>query len=322
MHRLPYVLALLLALSAGAAARTAAQPQPPHRFFGPVTLDGATPPPGTAVLAFIGDRQCGTGEVRQDGRYLVDVLSTSQIPGCGTDGATITFQVGGVPARETATYRTGNITELALTAASAPPPPARRFTEAALILADPRPCMPAPCDPERAALWTGDEAAWAARGVFDPDARFEQIIIMRVDAGEPAVIGNIARILGQPYLQITRLRFAGSPPAQADEYIEVTNLGGGAQDMTGWTVRSPGRGVLARFPEAYVMNPAQSCRIYTGIVTADSCGTARFGGDDIWPDQGGVAVLYYDALDLLGAERRYSADPDNQPPQPDLQGVE
>jgi hypothetical protein len=42
----------------------------------------------------------------------------------------------------------------------------------------------------------------------------------------------------------------------------------------------------------------------------------------VWPDEAGLAVLYYEALDLLGAERRYRADASSQPPQPDLQGVD
>jgi hypothetical protein len=182
--------------------------------------------------------------------------------------------------------------------------------------------MPAPCDDNRTALWNGDAAAWAERGVTDADARFGEIILMRVQAGEPSVISNIARILGNPYMQITRVRFVGSGSAQTDEFIEITNLGGGDQDMSGWLVRSATLGQSADFPAGFVMNPGQSCRIYTGTVQADSCGTASFDSQNVWPDEAGLAILYYAALDLLGAERRYRADAGSQPPQPDLQGVE
>ena len=44
-------------------------------------------------------------------------------------------------------------------------------------------------------------------------------------------------------------------------------------------------------------------------------------GADIWPDDAGQAVLYYDALALLGDETSYSADPANQPPPPNLQAA-
>jgi hypothetical protein len=300
------------------APPVAAQPQPPNRFFGTVTLNGVTPPVNTPVLAFIAGRLCGTGRVLADGRYVVDVEDESMTAGCGRPGVTITFQVGGVPAAQTGTYQRGRFTELNLTAP--PPPGPRRYVEAFLDLADPRPCMPAPCDAERAALWNGDAAAWAAQGVMDADERFGRVIVMRVEAGEPAVIGNIARILGQPYLQITRLRFVGARAAQADEFVEITNLGGGDQDMAFWTVRSPLRDRTARFPDGFVLNPGQTCRIYTDLVAADSCGDARFGGADVWPDDAGVAVLLF--YDLVAAERRYSADPNNQPPPPNLVGVE
>lgn len=314
-----FVLFLVpLVLLAWLSTSAAAQGQPPNRFFGSVRLNGATPSTGTPVLAFIGGQQCGTGEVRSDGRYVVDVEDESRIAGCGTEGATITFTVGGVQAGQTGSYQQGTFTELTLTA------PAQaggaRFSEAVLILADPRPCMPAPCDATRTALWNGDQAAWAARGVTNDDARFGEIILMRVQAGEPSVIANIARILGQPFMQITRVRFMGSG-AQADEYIEITNLGGGDQDMGGWIVRAPG-GAVARFDAGYVMNPAQACRIYSNTVTADSCGTASFNANNVWPDGAGTAVLFFEALALPGAERRYSADPASQPAQPDLQGVE
>jgi hypothetical protein len=321
MRWIPLVLLPLFALAALVnGTNSSAQGQPPNRFFGTARLNGAVPPTGTPVTAFIGSQLCGTGDVREGGRYVVDVDDDSRTPGCGINGAAVTFRIGSTPAAQTGSYSQGAFTELNLTAPAQAGAP--RLSEAVLVLADPRPCMPAPCDPGRAALWNGDAAAWAARGVTDPDARFGEIILMRVQAGEPSVIGNIARILGNPYLQITRLRFVGTDPGQADEFIEITNLGGGDQDMSGWIVRSPARGAVARFPAGYVMNPAQSCRIYTAMVTADSCGTASFDARDVWPDDSGVAVLFYEALALPGAERRYSADPGSQPPQPDLQGVE
>jgi hypothetical protein len=319
MPRFVLVFAPLIAVLALVADGVAAQ-QPPNRFYGSVSLNGAQPPAGTPVIAFIQGRECGRGEVRDDGRYVVDVDDEATRPGCGTEGAVITFEVGGVAAGQTGVYRRGTFTELQLTAP--PQPGAQRFTTAALILADPRPCMPAPCDAEREALWNGDAAAWAARGVTDADARFGEIILMRVQAGEPSVIANIARILGNPYLQITRLRFVGSGAGQTDEFIEITNLGGGDQEMSGWIVRSPATGQVARFDAGYVMRPGQACRIYTGMVAADSCGRASFNAQNVWPDEAGLAVLYFEALDLLGAERRYRADAGTQPPQPDLQGVE
>jgi hypothetical protein len=212
----------------------------------------------------------------------------------------------------------------------AAPPAVSPVVEAALTMADPRPCIPEPlqhaCDASRSALWFGQEQAWAARGVTDADARFNETVVFRVRAGDPAAIRNIARILGTPYLKVTRVRFAGA------DFAEVTNLGGGAQAMTGWTLRSPERGLVFRFPDGFVLQPGQSqvicgfcppsCPMRADGPTDCPVPTAfqrGFGTTDVFPDGGGRVVLYYDALELLGDDTRYSADPTNQPPPPNLQ---
>lgn len=320
MRRLSHVVVPLLTLAAfaGLAGSAAAQPSPPNRFFGAATLNGTTPPSGTPVTAFIGGTLCGTGQVGDNGRYSVDVADASQTAGCGSPGATITFRVGGVDASQRGTYQQGFFTQLDLTAPAQPG--ANRFREAALSLADPRPCIPdagqTACDANRLLLWNGDARAWAARGVTDGDARFNETVVFRVRAGDPAAISNIARFLDAPYVKITRLRFSGN------EFIEVTNLGGGSQDMTTWIVRTIDRGLTARFPDGYVLNPGQSCRFYSGATASDSCGDAAFNVADVWPDDGGTATLFFEGLALPGDNTRYSADPTNQPPPPNLQGVE
>jgi hypothetical protein len=319
MRVVPRVLLpiVLLATAAGLAAPATAQPAPPNRFFGTARLNGTTPPAGTPVTAYINNQLCGTGQVRDDGRYVVDVVDAAQMAGCGTPGATITFQIGGVQTGQTGTYQRGFFTELNLTAPATARAP---FVESSLFLGDPRPCIPeqgqTACDATRLALWNGEADAWAARGVTDPDARFNETVVFRVEAGDPGAIRNIARILGWPYLKITDLRFGGN------EFIEITNLGGGDQDMTGWIVQAIDRGKVVSFPDGFVMAAGQSCRIYSGVTAADSCGNASFDTTDVWPDDAGTAVLFYAALALPGDQTRYSADPNNQPPPPNLQGVQ
>lgn len=192
---------------------------------------------------------------------------------------------------------------------------------AALDLAEQRPCIPEPgqpvCDPVRSSLWNGDASAWTARGVTDPDARFNETVVFRVRAGDPAAIANIARILGWPYLKVTRVRFTG------DEFVEVTNLGGGAQDVTGWTLRSPERATVYRLPAGVTLQPGQVCTLHTttGPPPLNPGGVCRFftNTPDVWPDDAGEIVLRYDALDLLADATRYSANPSEQPPPPHLQ---
>ncbi|MGE3601653.1 MAG: BsuPI-related putative proteinase inhibitor, partial [Dehalococcoidia bacterium] len=200
-------------------------------------------------------------------------------------------------------------------------PAGARYAESALNLGELRPCIPvsgAPsCDFNRLALWNGDAEAWAGRGVTDPDARFNETVVFRVRAADPAAIRNIARILGWPYLQITHLKFAGTGP----EHVEITNLGGGSQDVGGWTLRSPERNAVVGLPAVLVMAPNQSCRVYSAAAQSDACGGVRFPDGDVWPDTAGRAVLYADPIDLPAADTRYAADSASQPPPPNLQGV-
>jgi hypothetical protein len=315
------VLVMTASLALGLPVVAGAQRLPPHRFFGRVTLNGGIPPVATSVEAFIGNTRCGSGQTSSGGNYVLDVDHATSTPGCGTGGATITFRVSGITASQTATFRDGGYEQLDLTASGV----AGAFSIAVLSLADPRPCIPEAgqrrCDAERESLWNGEADAWARRGVTDPDARFNETVVFRIRASDPAVISIIARFLAAPYLQVTRVRFVGTAAGQADEYAEVSNLGGGDQDMGGWTLRSPLRNAVFRFPEGFVMTPGRTCRIYTGAPQDNSCGLAGFNSQDVWPDSAGQVVLFFDALALPGADTLYSADPNNQPPPPNLQGM-
>jgi hypothetical protein len=209
------------------------------------------------------------------------------------------------------------------------PGTAPAFVEAALDLGDPRPCIPEAgqrmCDATRAALWSGDARAWADLAVTVADDVFIQTVLRRVNAGDPAAIGNIARILGSPYLKVTRVRFGGA------DFATVTNLGGGPQEMTGWTLRSPGRNLTFRFPDGFVMQPGRervvcglcmpSCPVPPTGPCAPDAFQRGFGTTDVFPDDAGRVVLFYDELDLPGDDTMYNADPNNQPPPPYLQGV-
>jgi hypothetical protein len=289
------------------------------------------------LAVYIGNTECGTYQTITSGRYQIDVLPFSLRMGCGRGGEPVIFRVGDRVATQMPMFRTGGFEELNITfGAGGPlptptPPPTPMpmpmgFNAATLDLnLDRRPCIPEPgqsmCDATRQALWNGEAAAWAARGVTDPDARFNETVVFRVNAQDPAVIAIIARFLQAPYLQVTFIKFRGSDPGQTDEYVEVTNLGGGSQNMTGWILRSPQTGKVYNFPPGFVMQGGQVCRVYTGAPRPDSCGSTSFGDTDVWPDTMGQVILFYEALQLPAASPLYSADPNNQPPPPNLVGV-
>lgn len=114
---------LMLTISGSfAATDVAAQspPTPPSRFVGTVTVDGQPVVAGTVVEARIGSASCGvTATFTQGGaaRYAVDVeaLEPGNSPNCGTDGATVTFFVGGRLAQQTGSWRNFDINIVNLT---------------------------------------------------------------------------------------------------------------------------------------------------------------------------------------------------------------
>ncbi len=115
------VAAVVALVSSLMVASVAAQPPtPPNRYFGDVTLDGAPAPAGTNVSASIGGNVCGQTTVAADSTYVLDVVSSGQTAGCGTEGAAVDFSVGGSPAGS-GTWSSGQFTELDLAGAAAPP---------------------------------------------------------------------------------------------------------------------------------------------------------------------------------------------------------
>lgn len=129
-------------------------------------------------------------------------------------------------------------------AAAAPPSPAPTPTAAEVVV--PRDlsgrCIPEPgrtaCDPLRAALWSGDPAAWrewaAARGEPPPTSAQVQAatIILRLSAGDPAARIDLARATGQPLPLITAVRLRLLDGRALVTGLEISNLGAQAADLS------------------------------------------------------------------------------------------
>ena len=115
------VAAVVALISSLMVASVSAQPPtPPNRLFGNVTLDGAPASAGTNVTATIGGNVCGQTTVKADATYVLDVVSSGQTAGCGTEGASVSLTVGGSPAGS-ANWSSGQFTELDLAGQAAPP---------------------------------------------------------------------------------------------------------------------------------------------------------------------------------------------------------
>ncbi len=119
------VLGVLLVGFSGAfgvnEAEAQSPPNPPSRFAGSVTVDGAPVTPGTVITAQIGSATCGATSTFNSGaeaRYVLDVpaLAPGAEANCGTDGATVVFYIGALKANETGSWRNFDLNTLNLTA--------------------------------------------------------------------------------------------------------------------------------------------------------------------------------------------------------------
>lgn len=123
--KLRRLAAATVAAAIGAAmvvniAAAQSPPNPPSRFVGTVSVNGQPAAAGTVVEARIGAATCGTTTVftaSGQSRYTLDspALDPTQAPGCGADGSTVTFFVGGQQAGQTGVWRNYQLNTVDLT---------------------------------------------------------------------------------------------------------------------------------------------------------------------------------------------------------------
>ena len=207
---------------------------------------------------------------------------------------------------------------------SAPPPAgAGVAVEATLNLDEHRPCIPVKglrqCDVIRAALWNGDPGAWSGRGIFHDDDRFAATVLYRLDAGDPATVSYFAKSLNQPYLRISRVRFADG------QEITLTNLGGGTQNLAGWTLSSESAGLLYSFRNGVSVDEGGQCTVsFSGSEAAlggDGCrgtDTAAIPSTTRLSERLDTLVLRDARYSLTADVIAYNADPRAQPAPPNL----
>jgi hypothetical protein len=156
-----------------------------------------------------------------------------------------------------------------------------------------------------------------------PDQTFDATLSFRVEAGDPGAISAIAQALGWPHVRILASRYRGVTANELDEWVEVKNLGGGSQDMTQWSVRVEGTNIRWTFQDGFTLQPGQACKFYTGAPMADPCpGSSNVATSGVLPNTSGTLTLWVDFLDLLAIRTSYNADPNMQPPPPNLQGFD
>ena len=95
-------------------------------------------------------------------------------------------------------------------------------------------------------------------------------------------------------VEITYIFYDGLVPrAESDEYVEITNLGDQAQDLTRWELMDISEGYPSFIFPSYILAPGESIRVYTNEYHPKWGGFSFEYGRAIWnnsePD---IAVLY------------------------------
>ena len=100
-------------------------------------------------------------------------------------------------------------------------------------------------------------------------------------------------------VQITYIFYDGVVPiVESDEYAEITNQGASAVNLQGWRLNAGGPGQDFYFPR-FMLNPGQSCRIYTNEFHPEHCGFNFERGSALWKNSGDCGYLYDDIGALM-----------------------
>lgn len=94
-------------------------------------------------------------------------------------------------------------------------------------------------------------------------------------------------------IRISCIRFDGEVPrSESDEYVEIANLGNGAQQLVGWVLQDVTTGHPSfTFPD-WDLEPGEAVRVYTNEIHPESGGFSFDRGSAVWSNSGaGTAEL-------------------------------
>ena len=98
---------------------------------------------------------------------------------------------------------------------------------------------------------------------------------------------------GTPDVQITTIFFDGEvKQTEADEYVEIANLGGASQDLSGWKLVDTADGTPEFEFAEYLLEPGARIRVYTNEAHPEWGGFSFGRGTAVWsncePDTAGL----------------------------------
>ena len=97
------------------------------------------------------------------------------------------------------------------------------------------------------------------------------------------------------------------PQTEADEYVEIVNLGSGPQDLAGWKLVDIADG-SPTFPfPSYILNPGEVVRVYTNEIHEEWGGFSFGRGSAIWTNKTSEAdsAGLFDEAEALVSQKSY-----------------
>jgi len=103
-------------------------------------------------------------------------------------------------------------------------------------------------------------------------------------------------------VQIIYIYYDGEAPNEADEYVEIKNVGSTSVQIQNWTLSDKAFHIFT-FPQ-FVMVPNQICRIYTNETHSEYCGFNYHSGSAIWNNSDDCGYLR-NSSDVLKSQYCY-----------------
>ena len=107
-------------------------------------------------------------------------------------------------------------------------------------------------------------------------------------------------------VQSTYIYYDGAVPStEADEYIEVTNLGTTSQNLEGWVLKDISEGYPSFTFPSYTLAPGVSIRVYTNQIHPEWGGFSFGYGKAIWNNTSPDTAALYDSHGNKVSQKSY-----------------
>ncbi|MGK7939867.1 MAG: lamin tail domain-containing protein [Crocosphaera sp.] len=92
-------------------------------------------------------------------------------------------------------------------------------------------------------------------------------------------------------VEISNLFYKAKDSQKADQYVEITNSGTIAADLSGWKIKSSAKSKKYFFPAGIKLEPGQSIKVYNNEYHPESGGFLFYSEWGIWKNKGDTATL-------------------------------